>query len=114
MTDWATEMRMALESHCDHHRKHDEECPECGRRTMHALRQFLADEPKPVPTSAQADPELTDWLFGVLENRPVGAGAFVHRLAEAAACADWENYPLLRPVLLQMKAKYPRYSKSAP
>ncbi len=59
---------------------------------------------------AQKDMELLPWLLGVL--RPeAGAGHFLHTLAEAALRADWENYPILRPVLLQIKAKYPKYDE---
>jgi hypothetical protein len=40
------------------------------------------------------DPELLEWL------------------AKANQEGD-ENYPLLRPVLIQLRAKYPRYEPSA-
>ena len=63
--------------------------------------------------SAQADPELFEWLmavyFGDSKRGLAPAGEFLRSLANAALHADWENYPMLRPVLLQFKAKYPHY-----
>lgn len=63
-------------------------------------------------TSAQADPELFDWLQSLVHGDPeraiAPAGDFLKSLARAALHADWENYPILRPVLLQFRDKYPR------
>ncbi len=59
--------------------------------------------------NANNDPELTDWLFGILHHRPTRPGSFLERLALAASTADYENYALLRPVLLKLKNKYPEY-----
>ncbi|MGH8863277.1 MAG: hypothetical protein ACREVZ_01290 [Burkholderiales bacterium] len=56
---------------------------------------------------AQTDPELLTWLL----NAQRKAGGFVATLAEAAMRADHENYPILRPVLVQMREKYPQYSE---
>jgi hypothetical protein len=52
------------------------------------------------------DPELFTWLAAAAA---VGGG-FVKTLAEAGLRADPENYALLRPVLLEFKAKYPKYA----
>lgn len=54
------------------------------------------------------DPELLEWLANASEK----AGGFLSSLANAALVADHENYPILRPVLLQLRAKYPRYEPS--
>jgi hypothetical protein len=54
---------------------------------------------------AQTDAELLEWILDASRN----AGGFLSALAEAALRADWENYPVLRPVLVAMKAKYPQY-----
>lgn len=59
---------------------------------------------------AQTDVDLEDWIYGVIQNEPVKAGGFLHRVCYAAMAADDDNYALLRPVLLQFKAKYPGYS----
>jgi hypothetical protein len=54
---------------------------------------------------ATNDPELLDWIVGARDQ----AGHFLSALAEAALHADWENYPLLRPMLLKMQEKFPKY-----
>ena len=58
---------------------------------------------------AHEDPELLDWLHGIINNTPTRPGDFLRSLAEAALRADWQNYPLMRPFLLEMKEKYPQY-----
>jgi len=60
-----------------------------------------------VPAIVQEDPVLLDWCNGVL--RPDGAGDFLKAVAAAALRTDPENYPLLRPFLLEMLKKYPQY-----
>jgi hypothetical protein len=52
------------------------------------------------------DPELWEWL----NNAHFDAGSFVSSLAKAGLLADGENYPVLRPVLEFMRAKYPQYN----
>ncbi|HXM32267.1 MAG TPA: hypothetical protein VN921_01345 [Chthoniobacterales bacterium] len=58
---------------------------------------------------AHEDTELLDWLLGIANNKPVRPGDFLRSLAEVALRADHENYPLMRPFLLEMKKKYPEY-----
>jgi hypothetical protein len=53
------------------------------------------------------DPELLEWL----NNASQRGGGFVSSLANAGLKADWENYPILRPVLLEMRTKYPNYDR---
>ena len=65
------------------------------------------------PLIAAEDEELQDWLYGVMSGRPVPAGDFLKAIVDAATRADWQNYPLLRPVLLQLRDKYPQYSFTA-
>jgi hypothetical protein len=60
------------------------------------------------PLNASTDEELRDWLFVAAQK----GGHFVSSLADAGLCADFENYAILRPLLLQMKAKYP-YAKGS-
>jgi hypothetical protein len=57
--------------------------------------------------TAHEDHELIDWLL----NASSGAGDFLRSLAEAGLRADGENYPVLRPVLVKMKAKFPKYAE---
>lgn len=51
------------------------------------------------------DRELFNWL----RNAASTAGSFLRSLAEAGLSADPFNYALLRPVLLKIKDKYPKY-----
>lgn len=59
------------------------------------------------PTIGHHDSELTDWLLNVVNSN---AGDFLRDLAKAALRADHENYPLLRPALLEIKKRYPKYN----
>jgi hypothetical protein len=61
------------------------------------------------PACPQVDPELYPWLRNAID----GGGRFVANLAQAAFRADEDNYRLLRPFLLIMKHKYPKYSEGA-
>jgi hypothetical protein len=54
------------------------------------------------------DPELLEWLANANQR----GGGFVASLANAALRADPENYWLMRPLLLQMREKYPDYEPS--
>ena len=55
------------------------------------------------------DVELSKWVYGLLHNEPTRPGDFLKSIAEAASRADFENYGLLRPVLLELQKKYPDY-----
>jgi hypothetical protein len=63
------------------------------------------------PTDPRLDPELTNWIFAIPRLR---AGDFLRSVAEAAIRADDENYRILRPALLRLKAKYPKYDVPIP
>ena len=54
------------------------------------------------------DPELLEWLAKADQE----GGGFVRALARAALVADCDNYPLIRPLILEMRKKYPRYEPS--
>jgi hypothetical protein len=54
------------------------------------------------------DPELLEWLAAADEY----GGGFVRAIARAGLVADLENYPLIRPLLIQMRAKYLVYEPS--
>jgi hypothetical protein len=64
--------------------------------------------------TAYYDPEVLVWLMGIENGEPVGAGGFLRDLAQCALRADSDNYRILRPALLQIKAKYPQYKCSVP
>lgn len=56
------------------------------------------------------EPELLEWAA----NAAAWAGDFLKNFAAAAMRADHENYPLLRPVLLTLRKKYPKYDADGP
>jgi hypothetical protein len=58
--------------------------------------------------AANDDPELLEWL--AMANRD--GGGFVSSFARAALVADAENYALIRPALIQLRAKYRNYEPS--
>jgi hypothetical protein len=67
----------------------------------------------PVGIDAQHDPELAPWLLGISNGDPVPSGIFLHFVAHAALTADSENYRILRPVIVLLKKKYPKYGAPA-
>jgi hypothetical protein len=56
------------------------------------------------------DPELLEWLAKADQD----GGGFVRSVARAALVADPENYPLIRPLVLALRQKYPVYGKTVP
>jgi hypothetical protein len=54
------------------------------------------------------DRELLEWLAKASQE----GGGFVSAIARAALVADDDNYPIVRPVVIQLRAKYPRYEPS--
>jgi hypothetical protein len=75
---------------------------------------FQADKNLGPPgIDAQHDNELAGWLLGVAHGDPVPSGSFLHFLAHAALTADPENYHVMRPLLMFMKNKYPKYGSPA-
>lgn len=54
------------------------------------------------------DRELLEWLAKADQE----GGGFIRSLARAALVADDFNYPVLRPVLIEMRKKYPAYEPS--
>ena len=65
-------------------------------------RQYPEPEPGP---AAIDDPELRDWLHWASKGGNVPS--FVGRVVEAAIYACMPDYVLLRPVLVQLKRRYP-------
>ena len=59
---------------------------------------------------AQEDDKLFTWLLNASGHGTMdAAGDFLKNLAEAGLRADPANYPILRPALEKMAAKYPKY-----
>lgn len=59
--------------------------------------------------TATNDSILSPWLWGITHHKPVRPGGFLAGLAEIAFNADPDNYDILRPALLAMRKKYPKY-----
>jgi len=57
----------------------------------------------------EQDNELAPWIYGILHDEPTRSGDFLLMLARAATSADPENYDILRPALIRIHAKYPKY-----
>lgn len=54
------------------------------------------------------DPELLEWMAKADQD----GGGFVRSVARAALVADLENYPLIRPLVVALRLKYPAYEPS--
>ena len=52
------------------------------------------------------EPRVTPW-----DDKVPMAGDFLKLLAMAALHADHENYPILRPALLEISKRYPKYNE---
>ena len=48
------------------------------------------------------DPDLVDWIVGVVLKRPKFAGRFITSLCAAARHADQFEYAVMRPILNQI------------
>lgn len=59
--------------------------------------------------TAHEDHELLPWLLGIVNGKPVPSGDFLRSLADAALRADFLNYEVLRPALVEFRARYPKY-----
>jgi hypothetical protein len=57
----------------------------------------------------ERDSELAPWIYGIIHGEPTPAGDFLKSLADAAARADPENYNSMRPGLLEIQKRYPKY-----
>jgi hypothetical protein len=79
-------------------------------KRIHADRVRAYRDPLVPPlVVANRDPDLFTWL----SNASAHAGDFLKNIAEAGLRADPQNYPILRPTLLALKAKYPKYAEQS-
>jgi len=77
------------------------------------LLELMRQHPEPPPgPAAPDDPELFGWLCWASEGGHVPS--FVGALVEAAFCACAADYELLRPVLLELKRRYPEPEPDKP
>jgi hypothetical protein len=65
-----------------------------------------------VMDSPHTDPELCQWLRWASES--ARTPSFVRTVAEAALIVCISDYPLLRPVLLELKRQYPEPKPGKP
>lgn len=54
------------------------------------------------------DRAMLEWLANATQR----GGTFISCIARAGLHADTENYPLMRPLLLVLRKKYPEYEPS--
>jgi len=73
------------------------------------LLELKRQHPEPEPGQAALDdPGLRDWLRWASQGGSVPS--FVGRVVKAAICACESDYALLRPVLVELKRRYPEGS----
>jgi len=81
------------------------ECAEKGVTKKMSKGGGVTDE---ILIAQNDDPELLEWLA----KADMDGGGFLRSIARAALVADADNYPLLRPVILKLREKYPKYEPS--
>jgi hypothetical protein len=69
-------------------------------------REFTADGLLPRRGTTSLEAAL---LGGVAQGEPTHPGSFLEDFAKTVCRADPTNYPLLRPAVLALKAKFPKY-----
>jgi hypothetical protein len=55
------------------------------------------------------DEDVRRWIYGVNHGEPSAPGSFLEAFCATVRRADDNNYVLLRPAILALKAKYPKY-----
>jgi hypothetical protein len=55
------------------------------------------------------DEEVRRWIHGINQGDPAPSGDFLYQFARAVCRADCDNYSILRPALLALKVKFPKY-----
>ncbi|SRR6266571_31601 len=75
------------------------------------LAMRLAGNTMPVAsfTLREDDEEIRRWISGINQAEPSHPGGFLEAFAATVCRADPTNYPLLRPAVLALKTKFPKY-----
>jgi hypothetical protein len=55
------------------------------------------------------DEDVRRWIHGINQGEPTPPGSFLEAFAATVCRADSTNYPFLRPAILALKAKFPKY-----
>jgi len=76
--------------------------------TAQASDHPVSPEPDTFLIAQNDDPELLEWLSKAEQQ----GGGFVSAIAAAGLRADWENYRIVRPLLVLARLKYPEYEPS--
>jgi hypothetical protein len=61
------------------------------------------------PSFREDEEEVRRWIYGVNHGEPSAPGGFLEAFCATVRRADDGNYALLRPTILVLKAKYPKY-----
>lgn len=59
----------------------------------------------PCLIASEDTPETLSWLASALSD----GGSFLSYVARAGLHADYQNYPLIRPLILQLRKRYPEF-----
>ena len=62
-----------------------------------------------VDSFREDEEEVRRWIYGVQHGEPSQPGGFLEAFAIACRRADNTNYALLRPAIIALKAKFPKY-----
>lgn len=57
----------------------------------------------------EQDPQVAEWIYGIQHGEPEPPGDFLKSLAAAVVRADPQNYAYLRPALVLMMRRFPKY-----
>jgi hypothetical protein len=63
----------------------------------------------PFTSLREDEEEVRRWIIGINQAQPTQPGGFLEAFAAAVCRADPTNYPVLRPAVLALKAKFPKY-----
>lgn len=62
-----------------------------------------------IGTFREDEEEVRRWVYGVNHGEPSAPGGFLEAFVITVRRADDSNYALLRPAILALKAKFPKY-----
>lgn len=62
-----------------------------------------------VDSFREDEEEIRRWVYGVQHGEPSAPGGFLEAFIKAVRHADNTNYALLRPAIIALKAKFPKY-----